>query len=163
MKDSRNGLRPDEIGEELRRLGQLLDGQQRLIEQLAAMGAEQSRLVDENQGEELLAHLDGRQELIDKLAGLSEPASELRAKHAAVLAEESHPLAGGINDKLRAFAGAADAVAARALADEQRLRVKRDAVAEELSRVGSGKRAVSAYGPGTVGEEAKPRFQDRTV
>lgn len=136
-----------------------LGAQQSLVQQLTTCSQRQSALIDADDAEALLDVLAQRQSLLAQLDSLQHQVDHLRSALAPQLK------AGGLDasavaSRLDELSHAAAAVIASDRADSQRLTARRNALADELGKLGASRRAVAAYGIDAPPPSA-PRFQDR--
>jgi hypothetical protein len=137
----------------------LLVRQEELFGRLDALSRKQSDLIQADETDRLLRLLTERQTVIDQIAETNAVLEPFRARWDAFLDELPEVHRQRVRTRLDAVAQLAGMIAQRDEHDRRELQARRDAMAQELTKVASGRGAVAAYGGATSGDG--PRYQDR--
>lgn len=143
----------------------LLERQQALVDRLLDLATGQAALISRapeapGGADELLSLLGQRQRLVDDFVATQDDLSQLTTDLDQRLVTAPASARGRIRQLLGAVGDALADIVARDSADQQALRTNRDAARDELSRVGVGRVAHSAYRPTAV-STAVSRFADQ--
>jgi hypothetical protein len=136
----------------------LLLCQEELFGRLDALSRRQATLIQADDTDHLLHLLGERQVIIDQIAQTNATLEPFRVRWDAFLQELPQINRDRVKTRLEAVATLAGAIAQRDEIDRRELQSRRDAMANELTKVASGRGAVAAYGSRATGS---PRFQDR--
>src|SRR5262245_9599312 len=135
----------------------LLERQAALYAELDALSQRQSRLVAAVDPEPVLAVLGERPAVIDRIQASAPALARMGARWVDTAAHVREAQRVRINGRLESIDRLTGEIARRDRADHERLRERRDAVADELAAVAASRRAVAAYGPGAA---SGPRYKD---
>lgn len=141
------------------RLRELLEEQASLFLRLDALSKRQSRLVREEQTDDLLRVLGERQRVVEAIERAARALEPFRARWETVLAGARVEQRDRFARQVEELAELAAAIAARDDADRTLIEERRDRLASDLAGMGRVRGAVAAYAP-TRGRPAA-RFQDR--
>jgi hypothetical protein len=136
----------------------LLERQHELLSRLDALSRRQGACIDADDDNGLLAVVGQRQEVVDLLTRLSLELAPYRTRWEAHLAAMAPDGREQVRRRVGVLSALAGAIAARDAVDRARLASRRDRLAEELTGLGMGREAMTAYRQRPA---AGPSFQDR--
>ncbi|MDX2114367.1 MAG: flagellar export chaperone FlgN [Planctomycetota bacterium] len=141
------------------RLARILDRQRELYESLASLSEQQSRCIESDSTDELLAVLDARQRIITQITAANEEITPFVQDWTALSAALTEPQRLQLRSRFDDVARLVTAIAARDEDDRKRLEERRSAVGREIVGLSRGREALGAYG--RPGAPLDARFQDR--
>ena len=142
------------------RLSRVLDRQLELYQQLDARSAEQGRLIESEETDQLLEVLRQRQVIVDQITDLNAQMQPYRDQWDELAASIDESQRDALRSRFDELGDAARRIVLRDDADRARLEGRRRVIASELASLSKSKGAVAAY---AAEKPQVPMLQDRSA